>query len=106
MGRDAVRGRRAQAGNDSQRRRADWLVQEESRLLQMPASHLVRRNPEDLDRQAAKIQAAGNGEGDVRRGEGDVRRVLHVSSRHRFFMSPAKTCMPGTSRALTTVPPR
>jgi hypothetical protein len=53
----------------------------------MSTPHFVRRNPEDLDRQAAKIQAARDGEGDVRRGEA----LLLRGSRHQLFKRPIKT---------------
>lgn len=41
------------------------MVQKPPRRLQMPAQHRVRGNPENFDRQAAKIQAARESEGDL-----------------------------------------
>ena len=53
------------AGASGDRRGTHGLVPPAPRLLQMPAHHRVRGNPENLDRQIAEIQAAGCGEGDV-----------------------------------------
>ncbi len=66
MGRDAVRVRGIKARRGGNLRRADRLVPHPSRRLQMPAPCRVRGNPKDLDRQDSKIQAARDGEGDVR----------------------------------------
>ena len=52
-------------GAISHRRGIDRLVPHAPRRLQMPALRCVRRDPENLNRQAAEIQAAGCGEGDV-----------------------------------------
>ena len=52
-------------GATATRRGADRLVPLAPRRLQMPALRGVRRDSEDLDRQAAEIQAAGRGEGRV-----------------------------------------
>ena len=47
MGRDAVRLRRIKARRDGDCRRADCLVPQPPRRLQMPAPRCVRRDPED-----------------------------------------------------------
>ena len=65
MGRNALRLRRAQIRCQRDRRGADRLVPLASRRLQMSAPRSVRGNSEDLDRQAAEIQAARCGEGGV-----------------------------------------
>src|ERR1700739_1404526 len=67
MGRNALRLRRAQVRLERQRRRADRLVPHAPRRLQMPTLRGVRRNSENLDRQAAEIQAARRGEGGLKR---------------------------------------
>ena len=53
------------ARRDGDCRGADRLVPQPPRRLQMPALRRVRGNSEDLDRQDAEIQAAGDGEGGV-----------------------------------------
>src|SRR5207253_5990732 len=62
---DAVRLRRAQARREGHRRRPHRLVQEEPRLLQMPALRGVCRDPENQHRQDSEIQAARDGQGGV-----------------------------------------
>src|SRR5208282_3190949 len=64
-GRDAVRVRGTKARYDGDCRGTDRLVPHPPRRLQMPAHRRVFGNSEDEHRQAAKIQAAGDGEGDV-----------------------------------------
>src|ERR1700751_2395010 len=96
MGRDSVRRRRTQAGLRRQRRRTDRLVQEESGLLQMSAPHLVCRNSEDLDRQVAKVQVAGDGQGDVRRKSVHAITLLRVRLKRKC---------PARSRAMIVTSP-
>ena len=66
MGRDAVRLRRIEAGRKGDHRRADAMVQEAPRRLQMPALRRVRGDPEDEHGEDSEIQVARDGEGGVR----------------------------------------
>src|SRR6516165_1598055 len=65
MGRNAMRLRRTQVRLERHRRRADRLVPLASRRIQMSTLCGVRRNPQDVDRQTAKIQAARSRQGGV-----------------------------------------
>ena len=67
VGRNAVRLRRAKARRHRDRRRADRLVPKTPRRLQMPALHRVRDRPEDKHGKDPEIQAAGDGEGGVKK---------------------------------------
>jgi hypothetical protein len=62
----------------------------------MPALHGVRRDPEDFDRQAAKVQAARGGEGCLKRDPGKacsglsekITRKQRPQARWRFHLIP------------------
>src|ERR1700724_3971084 len=83
MGRDAVRLRRTKVRRQRHGRRADRLVPLAPCRLQMPALRRVRRDSEDLNRQAAKIQAAGSGEGGVIDHVNLSYQVQNVDARHK-----------------------
>jgi len=65
MGRDALRLRRAEAGQDRHRGRADRLLPRAAGAVQMPAQRGLRRAAEDVDRKDPEVRAAEDGRGGV-----------------------------------------